>query len=245
MTGEDSVSVPNVFYDLIVFVSPSVLLVVGLIIGFNGWPITYIIEKKFNIGAINFLFVLLFFIFIGYEYGRLIETLSSPFVSKPLKFLHRHRILLKDPDFKMDLSREVESLSLGPLEGCSKSGGKWAIYFHATLVCPHIGLDLLKRYAWEKLSRSSALTFLILVFLSLLFHFYEPHGVKQLIPSKWLISSWIYTAVMATLCIAAYFEHYQRNSWNNDLLAKIIPVLILAEKIKFAENTSSIGNQNR
>jgi len=205
---------------------------------------TYIIENKINVGTINFLFVLLFFIFIGYEYGRLIETLSSPLVSNPLKFLHKHRIFLKDPDFKMDLSKEVESLNLGPVEGCSKSGGKWAIYFHATLVCPHIGLDLLKRYAWEKLSRSSALTFLILLILSLLFHFYKPSGIKQLIPSEWLIASWKYTAVMATLCIAAYYEHYQRNSWNNDLLARILPVLILAEKIKLTENICPVNNQS-
>ncbi len=43
MNAKDGVSVPNVFYDLIVFVSPSVLLIVGLIIGFNGWPITHIL----------------------------------------------------------------------------------------------------------------------------------------------------------------------------------------------------------
>jgi len=231
-----TVSIPNIFYDLIVFVSPSILLITGLIIGLNGFPITYVIDNKINIGAINFIFILFFFIFIGYEYGRLIEAISSILVSKPLKFLHKHKIFLNNPDFKIKLYKEYEALNLYKIEESEQNGGRWGIMFHASLVAPHIGLDLLKRYAWEKLSRSSALTFLILFITSIIFHYYRPSGLEQLVPNEWIFSSWSYTISVGILCMTTYYEYYQRNSWNNDLLKKILPILILAEEMKSTNN---------
>jgi hypothetical protein len=68
---------PNIFYDLIVFVSPSVLLIAGVVAGFSGWPVLNGVMTRIDIGATDVFVVMLVLVFLGYEYGRLAEALSS------------------------------------------------------------------------------------------------------------------------------------------------------------------------
>ena len=215
-------AVPNAFYDLIVFVSPALLFAVGLAIGFAGWPpFAMASTKQASIGAVDAALLVLGLLFGGYEYGRLAEALSAPVVQWPLK--KARRILGLSTDFSASMEAESETLGL---PGTFK-GSKWTVYFFANLVAPNLGRDLIKRYAWEKLCRSSAFTFQVLLLLSLL----------ALLPSTWLrwpdfgptgFGSAPFTSICVLSSLLLHFEYYKRNCWNNDLLRRVLPVLRLA-----------------
>jgi hypothetical protein len=228
-------SVPNIFYDLIVFITPSVLLLLGLAVGLYGWPLPIKSEAISKIGTVNLFLLILCVLFAGYEYGRLAETLSSPFVAEPLKYLSRKKIIFGNPDFNADLTAEVQRLDLPSELGPGRMGSKWTIYFFASLVAPPLGRDLLKRYAWEKLSRSSAFTFLVLFFFSLVLLLLNVCGLDVISTKSWSFSSVKYTIISFIMCVLTFYEYYRRNSWNNDLLSKVLPVLLLAQKDKLSD----------
>src|SRR5258708_5312023 len=143
--AERSDFLPNAFYDLIVFGSSTILFAIGFTIGFGWWDLSRVSQLK------TFDVVLLFaaLMFFGYEYGRLAEAWSSLIVQAPLKFLNRHMGRWGNADFCNDLSNAEIALNLCDVAG-GRKGGKWTVYFHAMLVDPRIGSDLMKRYAWEK-----------------------------------------------------------------------------------------------
>jgi hypothetical protein len=216
---------PNVFYDLIVFVAPSVLLMTGVVAGLGGWPLVERGGIKVDIGATDVLIILLIFVFLGYEYGRLAEALSETLVGRPLRLLSARQLAFRSCDFNAVLTGKLPIDA--PAE--NRKGSKWTIYFFATLVAPDIGRDLLKRYAWEKLSRSSAMTFALLLTCSvilLVLRFTSVADVHAL--GAWGFGSIRYTAALAVLTMATYYEYYKRNCWNNDLLCKTLPVLLYA-----------------
>jgi hypothetical protein len=225
---------PNIFYDLIVFVSPSVLLITGIVTGLSGWPFVSIDGSKLDLGATDVFVVLLILLFLGYEYGRLAEALSSSIVGKPLKFFGTRKWAFTNCDFNSLLTDEVNNLPLAELTE-NRRGSKWTIYFFATLVAPHLGRDLLKRYAWEKLSRSSAMTLGMLFLCSVIFLIFRFFGWKHPILGTWGFGSFRYTIASGLLTLATYYEYYQRNCWNNDLLCKTIPVLVYAANRKSGE----------
>jgi hypothetical protein len=219
---------PNVFYDLIVFVAPSVLLTTGVVAGLGGWPFVERGGIKGDIGATDVLIILLIFVFLGYEYGRLAEALSETVVGRPLRFLSARHWAFRNCDFNAILTEEVGKLPVdAPAE--NRKGSKWTIYFFATLVAPEIGRDLLKRYAWEKLSRSSAMTLALLLTCSVIvlaLRFTNVANVHAL--GTWGFGSIRYTTALTVLTMATYYEYYKRNCWNNDLLCKTLPVLLYA-----------------
>lgn len=232
---------PNIFYDLIVFISPSVLLVVGLVVGLGGWPFVRMGGAQIDLGATDIFIVLVALLLLGYEYGRLAETLSSPFVAGLLRFLASKDLFFRNPDFNALLTREVDALPHSDILEQERKGSKWTIYFFAALIAPDIGRDLLKRYAWEKLSRSSAMTFCFLFLFSFVFFVIRSLGWTHEIFGNWGFGSLSYTIVTALLTVATYYEYYQRNAWNNDLLSKTLPVLLYAAKLRL--NRSSADSE--
>ena len=225
-----NVGIPNYFYDLIVFVSPSILIIIGFALGYFGWFYDKIKALLLNLGAIDILVVILVLLFIAYEYGRLAEALSHSFVAQSIKLLRKINIFTS-PDYSIDFTNSVELLDL-PVEITeSKKGNKWTIYFFALLHCPNIGQDLLKRYAWEKLSRSSAFTFLILFLFSLTYQVMFLFTSKYDIVGTIGFGTWYYTLISFFLVLITYYEFYRRKCWNNDLLIKVLPILISASKL--------------
>jgi len=237
MSSIKNPSVPNFFYDLIVFVSPSILLILGILIGVQEWSIEFIKNNFKNISTIDFIVVLSFMFYVSYEYGRLAEALSSPFVSDIVRFLHKKKVL-KDSDFYLDLSNEIEKIELPISLDNKRRNSKWTIYFYAILLAPHIGTDLLKRYAWEKLSRSSAFTFLLLFFISFVFVIFNLFKDFGMLCGKYGFSSFYFLIISFLLTIATFYEYYRRNSWNNDLLIKVLPILQLEFERQKEKNNS-------
>jgi hypothetical protein len=221
-------ALPNIFYDLIVFISPSILLILGILIGTEFWP--YLVLRKYNIsiGAINFLVIILGFIFLGYEYGRLAETISCLFIADPIRYLSRRKLFFKNPDYCAFLEKEVDSINIPSPANPNKRGSKWAIYFYALYVLPNIGQDLLKRHAWEKLARSSAFTYFILFFFSVVSMLLNNLNIFNIQFAQYGFNSTPYLLATFVLVLFTSYEYYQRNCWNNDLLCKVIPVLIAA-----------------
>lgn len=223
-------AIPNVFYDLIVFVSPAILLTTGTIVGLGGWPLDALGEAGTKgLGAIDVVLISLGLLFLGYEYGRMAEALSATFVQAPLKWMARRR-LVTNPDFNSPHQALCAKLPL-ELTDSDDQGSKWTLYFFASLVAPAIGRDLLKRYAWEKLSRSSAFTFLLMTATSL----------TLMTLSRWIVfpefggfgfGSVKYTLVAGILTLLTYVEYYKRNCWNNDLLRRTLPVIVYAASSK-------------
>lgn len=226
MTERLDSAFPNVFYDLIVFVSPSVVFAFGLAVGFRLLPPAGGLSAV-DIGTVDFFVIALGVLLFGYEYGRMAEALSATIVSGLLIQLRKRLNILRDPDFCARLPTEQLSLDVDAAE--YRHGSKWAIYFFASLVAPDLGRDLLKRYAWEKLSRSSAFTFGLLLLIALVMGTYSL--VTTCEPAEsWGFGSVRLTGLLMVLTFAAYYEYYRRNCWNNDLLVKTLPVLLLAKR---------------
>lgn len=224
-------SIPNVFYDLIVFASSTGLFLVGLLLGLG----SFTGDWYESLGAANVLLIFVALLFLSYEYGRIAEAWSAVLVQSPLAFLSKYLPFLKSPDFLANLENVEESLKLESLPA-SRKGGKWAVYFYAMLVCPKLGTDLLKRYAWEKLSRNSAFTFCILLISSIICKILIWVKFKLPFTGSWTFGTWEYTVSALVLTCITYYEYYRRNCWNNDLLRKVLSVLYKAEKLKESED---------
>lgn len=224
-----NVAVPNFFYDLIVFVSPSILLIVGLILGLSDLSFSVVKSFSGNIGAIDVLIIVFAFLFIAYEYGRLAEALSHTFVARLIKMFTKFFLtkkLFKSTDYNLDFTKAVSTLELSTDLPHNKNNNKWTIYFYALLHSPHIGQDLLKRYAWEKLSRSSAFTFFLLFIISIIFYVTSICGAQHTFIGHYGFGSYTFTIIVFILTISTFYEYYKRKCWNNDLLIKVLPILI-------------------
>lgn len=229
-------TLPNAFYDLIVFASSTILAALGFLIGLGFVDGDWLKD----LSTLNAVLIAIGILFLGYEYGRMAEAWSSVIVQTPLKELHHRRILLRDPDFLAPLPEVEPTLNL-PDTRDGRKGGKWTVYMYAAVVSPRLGSDLLKRYAWEKLSRNSAFTFCLLLGISL-YHLITPDSVhlRAKTDVAWTFGSIELTIVLAILAVAAYYEYYRRNCWNNDLLMKALPVLTRAEELLRIEPESSL-----
>lgn len=232
MEDNKNFNIPNYFYDLIVFVSPSILLIIGFLFGMPKFTKDLLNNIKGNLGAIDFILVILLILFMAYEYGRFAEALSHTFVSRMIDLLKKIFLikkLFKSIDYNTDFSSLVADIEL-PIEiQRNKHNNKWTIYFYALLVSPSIGQDLLKRYAWEKLSRSSAFTFEILFFTSIIHSFFSFLGLSSLPIQAYSFGSYQYTSIVFVFSFCTAYEYYRRKCWNNDLLFKIFPILKMAQ----------------
>jgi len=218
---------PNAFYDFIVFVGSTTVFVVGLFIGVGGLGKTWLRTLDFR--AIDALLVVGVVVLASYEYGRIAEAWSAVVVQRPLVFIAKRTSWLQDPDFLANLSISDLQLRLPSIPE-AKQGNKWTVYFYASLVSPWLGSDLLKRYAWEKLARNSAFSYAVLWATSIV------TGDLGIVMHKLSVGNWgfgttEYSVLLGVLTIVTYYEYYRRNCWNNDLLVKVLPVLIKAEEL--------------
>lgn len=221
MSTESIKYIPNAFYDMMVFIVPTAQ---AFFWGFIGTVnIGYLKNVEFTIP-----FIITFAVFIivsSYEYGRIAEALSSYLVQDVLKAIRRRTGLFANEDF---LKGRQGIYTVLNLKECydGREGDKWAIYMYAYDKKPAIGMDLLKRYAWEKLSRNSAFTYAILLIISLTkFIIMLINGISlHLFPFDF--GSISFTSFCIIMSILTYTEYYRRNVWNYDLLTKTIPILL-------------------
>jgi len=234
----ESLKVPNFFYDLIVFMTPSVSLVTGILwgIGANNSKNIIVSTGISNAAGFDFLMafivVFLLFLFFAYEYGRLAEALST-WISSLVSFLRRKKICFtKEKDFSICLKSEIQKMQLDQYLDNDRIGSKWTIYFYAMRFQPLIGADIMKRYAWEKLSRSSAFTFGLLFLVSLALAIPRIFGIIFFDTGLFGFGSLTYTFGMLFFTVIAVYEFYRRRCWNNDLLKTIIPIIMLPDDFK-------------
>ena len=223
-------ALPNAFYDLIVFVIPTLLLALGGTIGFRGIEIFSLIDLS-KLKTLSSILALMVALVVSYEYGRIAETWSAILVQNPLKFIAKHTPFLSSPDFLSGHPHALNILKLSPTYD-GRTADKWVIYFYAFVASPVLGSDLLKRYAWEKLSRSAAFSYGILTISSILtavYNYFLPQSI--FVSGTGCFGSWIFSSLVLILSILTYYEYYKRNVWNFDLLTKITPVLITAYKL--------------
>ncbi len=221
MNGDSLKYIPNAFYDMMVFIVPTTQLSVLCYIGLYGFDISWIKDVSGTILIIVVLSVVL----LSYEYGRMAEALSAYLVQKPLQFLGKHTIFFAHPDFLKERDNIYTILGLTPCYD-GRKGDKWAIYLYAFHQQPIIGSDLLKRYAWEKLSRNSAFTYAVLLIISLLYTIYTIANGNNIVWLPFRIGSISFTMACTILTFLTYVEYYRRNIWNYDLLTKAIPILL-------------------
>lgn len=242
----DNLKAPNFFYDLIVFMTPSLTLTIAILTGLGNYGFAYIAGTlgKIKIEGIDsfvlFIFFFFIFLFVAYEYGRLAEALSI-WVGDLIRLFRKKGIMfLKEKDYNINFKPEIEKLNLH-LSLKDDKMGKWTIYFYAMRFTPGIGNDILKRYAWEKLSRSSAFTYGIVFLASIFMVFIRALEIKSLFGYVFLntgpfgFGSLVYTLSSFGLMVFTTYEYYRRKSWNNDLLVKVLPVITSehpADKIK-------------
>ncbi len=223
--------IPNAFYDLIVFASSTVLFAGGMFFGLG----QHHAEWYKQLGTGNVVLIFAGLLFLSYEYGRIAEAWSAALVQRPLKFLRDHTRLMKNEDFLAPLDKVEGALGLDATKSL-RNGGKWAVYFYAMAVNPKLGTDLLKRYAWEKLSRNSAFTFCLLSAISIAAYVADLlPGVDVPLKGGWTFGSLEYSAIVCLMTVVTYAEYYQRNCWNNDLLERVIPVLAKAADLAKTE----------
>lgn len=220
---EDRVgSIPNAFYDLIVFVTPSLIFGLGVTVGLGGYRSLRNLEAPSDLNSTVILVVLAL---VGsYEYGRIAEAWSANIVQRPLAWLMRLGVL-KNEDFLAVHPYAYQKLGLEE-SADGRAADKWVLYLFAFSEHAGIGGDLLKRYAWEKLSRSSAFTYCLLLFASLLTGSLYLLGLVSLPAGRWGFGGWVFTLATTILAMATFTEYYKRNCWNFDMLVKVMPVLL-------------------
>jgi hypothetical protein len=157
---------PNVFYDIIVFLTPTLTLCIGLVIGFSLYKNIWVSIVAGGGAALSVGVGILLVFFLGYEYGRLAETFSDIIVAGPIHFFRKKQWLFDNHDFQRDLSAQVNYLGIDMQFFDGRNKSKWSLYFFALEHAPFVGADLLKRYAWEKLARSEAFAFFCLSCIS-------------------------------------------------------------------------------
>lgn len=220
-------AVPNFFYDFIVFVAPTIGIAAGISLGLTG-SFDIIEQWLKSIGLVGAIGMSLLIFFASYEYGRLAETYSDLFVGRVVNYVRRWgvRWLFQDSDYRRNLSEEISKLPLPELDLKDRRDSKWTVYFFALYVNPKIGEDLLKRYAWEKLARSSAFSaFVLLVASVLAFLYHVAFGPGAKLP-LFQFGGIAYTGFAFLLYVILLVDYYKRNCWNNDLLMSVLPVLI-------------------
>jgi len=249
---------PNAFYDMMVFAVPTVQFAIGIWFGCGHPNFIKDLASSLDTPSIAITSVVIIFvvgIVASYEYGRLVDALSAYLVQGVLKIIVKdnNKYLSKLFKHRADFCQEIEDiydvLELDPYN--NRKGDKWVIYFYAFAKHPAIGADLLKRYAWEKLSRSSAFNYAILLIISLAclikricqsFTIESSFGntiatIFDFIKNDFLIvefGSLLYTTACLFMVSLTYLEYYRRNVWNHDLLLKMMPVL----KKEFQRKTS-------
>jgi hypothetical protein len=217
---------PNAFYDLIVFTSSTVTFGVVIAIGV-GWTNLAQIQ---HVGIVDATLLGIIILIVGYEYGRIAEAWSALVVQSPLRFLSKHKIGFGDPMFLAEPTGVDAAFDL-PTFAESRNGGKWAVYYYATVVNPRLGSDLLKRYAWEKLARNSAFNNALILVASFVAAGLRFAHVALPFGGAWTFGGLGFTCAVAVAVGVTYFEYYQRNCWNMDLLRRVMPVLRRAEDI--------------
>jgi len=218
---------PNAFYDFIVFIGSTVVFFGGLFVGFGG--LNRMGNLELQLQGIDVLLIFGMLILIGYEYGRIAEAWSAVIVQKPLQFISSHTPFLKSKDF---LSKPPIPKELGivfPSMPEAKRTDKWTIYFYASMVHPGLGSDLLKRYAWEKLSRNSAFSYCILFIISISSMIFQ-RVLKLSDFGSWSFGTTELSVLIGIMTLLTFYEYYKRNCWNNDLLIKAMPILITLQR---------------
>jgi len=223
-----SLAFPNLFYDIIVFLTPTLTFLIGLAAGTGVLSGLWSSISSDQGGGLLVLIVSLVVFFVGYEYGRLAETYSDVFVGMPIRILKKLGVLGKNGDFGKSLDYQVKLLGIDIEHFQGRTKSKWTLYFYAIQNAPLVGADLLKRYAWEKLARSEGFSFFLLFSVSVSIHLSNYLTGNSVLQTNLQFGSTVYLVTSFALYIVAIIDYYKRNAWNADLLITTIPIIVNA-----------------
>jgi len=221
-----SLAFPNLFYDIIVFLTPTLTLLIGLAVGTGVLSGLWASISSEQGGGLLVFVVSLVVFFVGYQYGRLAETYSDVFVGAPIRIAKKLGVLGKNGDFGKSLDYQVKLLGIDPGHFQGRTKSKWTLYFYAIQNEPLVGADLLKRYAWEKLARSEGFSFFLLFSLSASVHLNNSLTGNNVLQTNFQFGSMVYLVVAFILYLVAMIDYYKRNAWNADLLITTIPLIV-------------------
>jgi len=205
-------TVPNVFYDLIVYYGSSIVFFIGLIfLSFDFGAIRSFLSTLDVLGKIILLLVALSACYI---YGQLSSMLSYYLIKKPVNRIIKLLNPKQRRDYFFEYSQLLDDFPVFSTLSSKKDKNYWSLIYYIKILRPDIGDDLLKRYARVKISRINALnTFMLLVYLGLMSLF---RNLQTHIQNPVIIA-----LILLFFVILFLLEFYQRQCWFGDITVKI------------------------
>ncbi len=154
-----NIQIPEFFYDIIAYVLPGIILLIGYLIISNCLAnLMYPFYSSINSSFDKFILFILAF-FFAYLIGKLITDLSAYFI---LALLGMVAYAFKLESWCYSCNSEQSNISLWfPWQkGFDRNWSSDFVYVR--LIAPHIGLELTKRYAWLLQSRNTSFVCMII-----------------------------------------------------------------------------------
>lgn len=205
-------TVPNVFYDLIVYYGSSITFFIVLI--FLSFDLSSIRSFLSNLDVLGK--IILFFVALSvcYIYGQLSSMLSYYLVKKPVNKIVKVLKSKQKKDYFFEYSELLDNFPIFPILPSKKEKNYWSLIYYIKILYPDIGDDLLKRYARCKLSRINALNvFVLLIYFGFTF-------LLRSLPTH-IQNPGIVIAILLLFAILFVLEFYQRQCWFGDITVKI------------------------
>lgn len=206
------ISVPGYFYDLIVYYSSFftfLFIVISLFVGFDN---IRNITKSMSI--FEWFGVSVLILSVGYSWGQLSSTLSYHIVKRPTTYLVKKIKPCNINDYLFSFDDIVSQLDVKDILKGKQHRNYWTIIYYLQIIYPHIGSDLLKRYARCKLARVNGFNFIVLIII----------GAILCISSFsiYYIQWPTYFVMCVIFTVLFFFEFYQRQCWFGDLVIKTL-----------------------
>lgn len=224
--------VPASLYEIIAYFGSACVLTALIFLGFvQGEALEHLRDTLVEMKVNGQIFLLIIFATIGYAYGQLASALSAPFIAQPISKIVKQfgKRWTRSRDFTIQFKDLLTSQGFSDLLPENKLNNKWTLLFYLLTVQPEIAKDLLKRHARERLARINAFNSFLMAGYGLLVTIY--YGAKKPMGGSreiFISPSYCYIAGIIILGLIFSYEYYLRKGWNNDLMLKVFPAVILA-----------------
>ncbi len=209
-------SLPDYFYDAIVYYASSVLLWVSVsLLLCDAASLKALFGTSSAGGKLMISFGGLGLMYIT---GQLSSAFSNYLIKKPVSWIAK-RWSRKKADFFFDRPELLEPYALLKQHSEKIRGNYWTIIYALKIKCPSIGGDLIKRYARVKLARSNALNMIAVAVASLVTFLATGVGFESVLAKA--APLWAWAIVFGGLAFVFGLEFYIRQCWFGDIVVKI------------------------